>query len=136
LKKSFCANVTFLLGRSTKGTWVPSIDLHMFNKLINSWNSLIINFNRFHVGILMYLLKKLFLSMRTLHIMSTYFWIVNAPTLKWWAIWMALCPWVNIQWTIATIFLISSRGFTWLRHWDCKKGVNFNNNFWKNHNSS
>jgi hypothetical protein len=60
---------------------IPFIDPHMFGKPINPWNDQIINLNQFPCEMLMYLLKSLSLLVRKSYIMSTYFWIVDAPTL-------------------------------------------------------
>lgn len=92
LEKSLYANVTFLLERSANGIWVPSIAPQTFGNPVSSWNWSMIVYKRWPSGMLMYLSDILFLSVQTSQTMSTCFPIVEAPTLKWSAICVALWP--------------------------------------------
>jgi hypothetical protein len=96
LKKSLVASVTLLLGSDVNGMWVPFMAPQILGKLIRSWKWFIIFYKRSPDGLLLYLLNNLFLSHRVSHTMSTYFLMVDAPTLNQSALCVALVPWSNL----------------------------------------
>ncbi len=96
LKKSLVASVIFLLGNDANGMWVLFVVPQILGKPIRSWKQSIIFYKQSLDGILIYSLNNLFLSHRVSHTMSTYFLMVDAPTLNWLAMFMALVPWANL----------------------------------------
>jgi hypothetical protein len=82
LKKSLATNVTLLLGKDANDMWVPSMALEILGKLAISWKWSIIFYKWSLDEILIYLLNNLFLSHKTSHTMSTYFLMVDVPTLN------------------------------------------------------
>ncbi len=95
LKKSPIASVIFLFRRFAKRMWVPSIAPHMLGILVRFSKWTMTSFKSTLEGILMYLLNNLSLSISTSQIMSTYFLIVDAPTLNRSVVCVALNPWAN-----------------------------------------
>ncbi len=96
LKKSLVASVILLLGSDVNGMWVQFTAPQILGKPIRSWKQSIILYKWSLDGILIYLLNNLFLSHRVSHTMSTYFLMVDAPTLNWSALCVALVPWANL----------------------------------------
>ncbi len=83
IKEITLCKCDLLIRRSPKGMWVPSRykstyvwQTYQFLKFLND------HLDWFYFGMLIYLLKNLFLLVKTSHIMSTYFWIVDAPQLN------------------------------------------------------
>jgi hypothetical protein len=75
--------------------WVPSIASQMLGVPVRFSKRTMMSFKHWHEKILIYLLKNLFLSITTLETMSTYFLIVDAPTLNQLAMYVTLNPWAN-----------------------------------------
>ncbi len=91
--------------------WVPSMAPHMFGKPMNSWYWWMTLNGCIFKNMFIYLPKSLPLSQTISQTISTYFWMVGAPTSNLFNICLKLKPWINLYNTIATTFLISSCAF-------------------------